>query len=540
MTIFPRELRVLLSTFVLASMSPAADPLHERIDKLLAKGADFATLESARADDAEFLRRVSLDLTGCIPPPDAVRSFFADKSPMKRTTLIRKLLVSPEFARHLQHVLDVMLMERRGDVKVSRAAWQDYLRNSIVANKPYDQLIREILSNDGSNPKTRPAAKFLLERDLDATTVTQDISRIFLGRNIQCAQCHDHPSVDDYRQEEFYSLQAFYNRAFLFPNAQTPTAVIAEKAEGEVSFVSVFDPQKVAKTSPPRMLGRKPVRDPKLEKGKEYKIAPAKDVRPVPAYSRFASLGAELATAENRAFARTAVNRFWALLMGRGLVHPLDYDHPENPASHPELLDLLTDQFIVMKFDLRWLLGEIALTNAYQRSSEPRPGVEALPERFAVALLKPLSPEQLAASTMQATGYTDHVRSSLGKGADEAALDAKLAPSMAPFLATFSTLAGTPQDGFNASLDQTLFLKYGGSISSFLTVKPGNLFDRCAKLKDDDSVVEEVFLSVLTRRPAEEERAMMKRLLKASTDRKATLANIAWSLLASTEFRFNH
>ena len=122
MTIFPRELRVLLSTFVLASMSPAADPLHERIDKLLAKGADFATLESARADDAEFLRRVSLDLTGCIPPPDAVRSFFADKSPMKRTTLIRKLLVSPEFARHLQHVLDVMLMERRGDVKVSRAA----------------------------------------------------------------------------------------------------------------------------------------------------------------------------------------------------------------------------------------------------------------------------------------------------------------------------------------------------------------------------------------------------------------------------------
>ena len=406
--------------------------------------------------------------------------------------------------------------------------------NATTTNKPYDALIREILSNDGADPRTRPAAKFLLDRGLDITTVTRDISRLFLGRNIQCAQCHDHPNVDDFKQEEFYSLQAFYNRAFLFPNADAPAAVIAEKAEGEVSFVSVFDPKKVAKTSPPKMLGRKPIVDPKLEKGKEYKVAPAKDVKPVPAYSRFAGLGAELACAENRAFARTAANRLWAMLMGRGIVHPLDYDHPANPPSHPALLDLLTDELARMKFDVRGFLKEIVLSQAYQRSSVPR-GVMPPPQRFAVAALKPLSPEQFAQCTLQATGYTSHLRTTVPK-ATEPELHAKLAPALAPFTAKFRS---NDPDEFAATLEQTLFVKYGRSIDSLLAPKPGNLLDRCAKL-DDSAAVDEVFLSVLTRMPGDDEKPAAAAMVKSSKERNAGLSSLVWALLASTEFRFNH
>ena len=141
-----------------------------------------------------------------------------------------------------------------------------------------------MLASDGADAKTRPAAKFFLDRDLEPNLVTRDLSRIFLGRNMQCAQCHDHPHIDDYKQAHYYGIQAFLNRSFLFPNPQAANAVIAEKAEGDVTFTSVFDKSKKQHTTAPRILNGKPIGEPKPEKGKEYKVAPAKNVRPVPTY----------------------------------------------------------------------------------------------------------------------------------------------------------------------------------------------------------------------------------------------------------------
>ena len=180
--------------------------------------------------------------------------------------------------------------------------------------------------------------------------------------------------------------------------------MIAEKIEGDTTFTSVFDKSKAQKMTAPRMPGLKPISDAKLEKGKEYKVAPAKGVKPVPAYSRFSQLATAITAKENVAFRRTVANRFWAMMLGRGLIHPLDYDHDENSPSHPELLNLLGDEFAEHKFDVKWLLREIALSKTYQRSSELRAGVQSVsPSKFAVAQLKPLSPEQLAYAIMQAT-----------------------------------------------------------------------------------------------------------------------------------------
>jgi hypothetical protein len=517
-----------------------AQPLHERIDTLIQAGyKDYAKNAAPVADDAEFLRRVYLDFVGRIPSHAEARAFLTNPDTAKRTQLIDTLLASPEHARRLQQAFDVLWLDRRADAKVPRAAWEDYLRTAFAEKKPYDQLVREILSADGADPKTRPAAKFFLERNLDPTIVTRDISRVFLGKNLQCAQCHDHPLVDDYKQEHFYGIQAFFHRAFLFPNAQAATAVIAEKAEGEVSFMSVFDASKAQKTTAPKILSMKPINDPKFEKGKEYKVAPAKDVKPVPAYSRLSQLANAVTAPDNIAFRRSIANRLWAMMLGRGLVHPLDFDHSSNPPSHPELLTLLADELAAQRFDINWLLREIALSKTYQRRSEPLPGVTDLPpDRFMVGALRPLSPEQFGLATLEATGYSAVIRA--GKHPNEAAVYAQLAPQVAPFVRMFGTRAGEPEEGFVATLDQTLFLKHGAHLRNMIAQRPGNLLDRVNKLTDAKAIADELYLSVYSRFPTDDERTDMVALLSALGNRTTMLTEVIWAMCASAEFRFNH
>jgi hypothetical protein len=275
------------------------------------------------------------------------------------------------------------------------------------------------------------------------------------------------------------------------------------------------------------------------DKGKEYTAAPAKDVRPVPAYSRRARLAEQLARADNAAFKRNAVNRLWALMMGRGLIHPVDMDHADNPPSHPELLELLADEFVAMKFDVKALLRELALTQTYQRSSTtPAHVKEADPARFTVAQLKPLSPEQLGLALMQATGFTDAERKALGAKASEAALYARLSRNLGVFVTTFGGRPGQPAaQAFEATLDQTLFLANGALIRGWLGLGTGGL----AALADADAATDELYLGVLTRLPSAEERQEVSAFLKDHTqDRGAALQELAWALLTSAEFRFNH
>jgi hypothetical protein len=552
------------SAFVvaLALMPPA--PLHERIDQLVAAGhPNYATQAAPLAPDAEFLRRVYLDLTGTIPTVADARAFLADKSPDKRARLVDRLLTSSGYARRMAQHFDVVFMERRRDEKVPRAAWEEYLRASFAVNKPYDRLAREVLSADGVDPRHRGRAKFYLDRDLEPTLVTRDVGRVFLGRNLQCAQCHDHPQIDDYKQAHFHGILAFLNRSYLFPNATDATAVIAEKAEpGDVTFVSVFDKSKTQKSTGPKLPDGKPVAEPKVEKGKEYKVAPAKNVRPVPKFSRRELLAKLIAAPDNPAFARTAANRLWALMLGRGLVHPLDLDHSGNPPSHPELLDLLAEEFVAHKYDVRWLLREIALSKTYQLSSEIPSGLTEAPEdRYLVAALKPLAPEQLAFAVLQATGQTDAERQGRPDAADvvfdaklppravpavaelvrtgaEVALDARLAAKAASFRGTFGGPPGEPDDPAAATLDQALFLKHGGTVRGLIAPRAGNLTHRLGALTDPRAVADELFLGVLSRLPTDEERADVAAALRG--DKSAALAEVVWALIASAEFRFNH
>jgi hypothetical protein len=541
-----RRLLSLLAFLLLLGASAVAradKPLHQRIDDLIAKGLpNFAEVAAPLADDAEFLRRLYLDLTGTIPPTETVRAFLDDKNPDKRAKLIDQLLASEEHARYMATVFDVMLMERRTTQNVPSAAWRDFLRENFAANKPWDVLVREILAADGSDPKTRPAARFFLDRGGEPNLLTRDVGRLFLGVNLHCAQCHNHPRVEDYKQAHYYGIYAFLGRTSMVNDPATKMTVLSEKADGEATFQSVFDPKKVTMTGQPSLFGGKVVADPMIEKGKEYVVAPpAKGPgRAVPTYSRRSQLGPALATAENTAFKRNIANRLWAVMMGRGLVHPLDMDHSDNPPSHPELLDLLADEIAARKFDMRGFLKELALSKTYQRSSLPSPkGADIAPDRYVVAKLKPLLAEQLAFALMEATGFTDGQRQALGAKPAEAALYARLAPNATPFVNAFGSEPGTAEN-FDARVEQALFLANGPTLKAWLAPAGTNLTARLLKAPTPEALAEELYLSIYTRKPSAEETKVVTAFLAKRADKPQAMQDLAWALLASTEFRFNH
>ena len=310
-----------------------------------------------------------LDLTGAIPSAAEARAFLDDPAPNKRDLLVDRLLASPRYPVHLANLFDVMLMERRPDKHVPAMEWQKYLQTSFEQNKPYDQLAREILSSDGTDPALRPAAKFFLDRDAEPHSSGRDVGRIFFGMDLQCAQCHDHPLVDHYLQSDYYGLYAFVNRTVVFTDAAQKKSFLGEKSDGDASYKSVFTGD--AANTRPQLPGEDEIPESRFRQGEDYLTAPATNLRPVPRYSRRVKL-AELATSgTNRQFNLNISNRLWAILMGRGLVHPVDLHHPLNPPSHPAVLDLITNEFVAQHYNVKWLLRELVLTRTYQRSMDP-------------------------------------------------------------------------------------------------------------------------------------------------------------------------
>lgn len=509
----------------LAALCQAAPPpLHEQIDELIESHEGFQ-VPAAVAADSTFLRRVHLDLVGTIPTSHQVQAFAADSSADKRSRVIDELLDSPSHAWRMQYVMDELLMERRKAEHVSKEDWQEYLRSSFQENKPWDVLVRELLVADGVL-EPRPAARFLLDRQLNSEEVTRDLGRIFLGRDLQCAQCHDHPDVDAYLQRHFYGLVAFIKRSYLFKDKQNGTVSIGEKAEGgDVEFTSVFT--EVTDRTSPRMLDQSPIQDPPAEK-QHYKVKPSKHARSLPVYSRRAQLALAMTDSENLAFRRNIANRMWALMMGQGLVEPLDMLHAANPATHPELLDLLANALLQHRYDLRYLMRQLALTKTYQRDSRLADVTAAAHERYLVGLLKPLSPEQLAWAMAQATGINS-------LSADRDTAGAEYSEQVAEFAKVFG--AGGQSTRFEPSAGQALFLRNSELIQTWIA--NGSLAARLEPLGNQE-LAEELYLSVLSRPAAPPERERIARFLCSQTNRTAAVRTLIWAAMTSAEFRFNH
>ncbi|MCA9211801.1 MAG: DUF1553 domain-containing protein, partial [Planctomycetales bacterium] len=362
----------LMAIYSAAMANPANDgALHSRIDELVeaAHYGDVAVV----TNDSEFLRRVYLNLIGRGPTAAETRAFLATASSgsgsSHRATEIDRLIASKEFDDYFVSVLDVLLMERRSGNRIPQSDWIAFLRHAVDNKWSYAQIVQEVISADGTGP-LRGAAKFLVQREVEPNAITRDVGRIFMGRDLQCAQCHDHPNVDDYHQSEYYGILSFVNRSYLFEDeADNKKSYVGEKAEGSTEYKSVFDPDADPTTSSPNLLSGLTLDvEPRFDGAEAYVVVPTKSSAGIPKFSRRSQLARLITHPDNEHFAKNAVNRFWAHMMGRGIVDPVDFHHSDNPASNPLLLKTLADAFVATDFDYRELLRQIALSDAYQRS----------------------------------------------------------------------------------------------------------------------------------------------------------------------------
>lgn len=506
--------------------------LHARIDALIA--ARMTAAAAPIADDAEFLRRAHLDFAGRIPTSAEVRRFVADGAPDKRTTEIDRLLSAPDYADRMTDQFHTLLMEQRGD----HPEWERFLRDGFAENRPWDELVRDILLPPRDDERRRGAAFFYTRRlekvgenPTDYPGLTRDVGRLFLGVDLQCAECHDHLFIDDYKQVEFQGLLSVYKQVSI--RRESFPAVNEATMTARAEFASVF-------------VGDSQQTGPRIPFGQEFEIPEPPSVDPAakkkrpdpndpPTFSALALIAGELPSQDSRLFSRNIANRLWFLMLGRGLVEPLDQLHSANPPTHPELLDLLASELVAHDFDLRWMLREIALSETYQRSSRwvgdcPLPA----PESYALANQRWLTPRQLLHSSWQATGPWEPASSSDEQPNERfQLLDAK-------FKQAFGLEAKEPALGYAPSVKLALFQLNDADWQSLLQPQPGTLVDRVVAM-DDRQAADELYLSLFSRFPTDAEREATTGYLQMhASERSAALQRIAWAMLSSMEFCVNH
>ncbi|MBA62321.1 MAG: hypothetical protein CMJ76_08130 [Planctomycetaceae bacterium] len=528
--------------------------LRNIIDSSLSSAqGESVSLRSSALDDYGFARRLFLDLTGRIPTVSELLEFVEDSNEQKREALVERLLSSPVYARHMQHTFDVMFMERLPKKYIPPEDFQAYLRKSFTKNKPYDQLVKEMLSADGSVTEMRPASRFLLDREIKREETVRAIGRVFLGRDLQCAQCHNHPNVDDYLQQHYYGVAAFLQRSYLFTDPSSKLVSIGDKIEGDVTFTSVFTGED-GKTQP-RILELPEIEDPQQD-AEPYAVKPDSKNRGVPKYTRRLKLATAMTSPENVAFRKNITNRIWAMLMGQGFVEPLDMFHEANAPSHPELLTAMATDFMSHNYDVKYLIREIVMTQAYQRQSEFMSGdAESDRPLYLHGTMKPLSPEQFAWSILQAVGMVEKTKlavmaelkkeSSDFDAADagnvvliEEKVDAALKSQVDAIVTVFAGSNAAAR--FDASANHALYLLNGPEVAKWLKSGQELLLDNLLVTENNEELVKEAFLAIYSRLPDAAELKLTTEFIAAMQgNREQATRELVRTLLCSAEFRFN-
>lgn len=515
-----------------------------------------------RASDAVFVRRVYLDLAGRVPERAEAEAFVRERGRDKRARLIDRLLAGEDYARHLREVFDPVLMDRRGpgwEERRQNERWFAWLEDAFGRNRPWDEVVRDLIVARPARPEDRGAVWFLYERENNAQAVAEALAPVVFGVQMKCAQCHDHMVAREIKQAHYWGMVSAFNRS---RNVSTPAgpAVSESAIGGFVSFANLqkesqparlvfFNgravdepwPKEGAKESDAPELYRVPPNAPapgtaEKEKGKgaankggkRRSEAERVDRPAVPKFSRREAL-AEAVTRNNPLLARAMVNRIWAMLFGRGLVHPVDLMDSKHPPSHPELLDWLARDFERSGYDVKRLVRILANTRAYQLDSRMAArGRAASPDAFARALDKPLTAEQLQRSLLLASGNAP----------DAAGRVAGFTPKelQRAFVAQFPDLF--PAE-YNASLQQALFLSNARFLDALVKPAGTNLAARLLAVPEASARVREAFVAVYGREPDREE-ARACRAYVAARSPEQGVRQLLWALLAGAEFQINH
>jgi hypothetical protein len=494
----PLTLALLISVAQGAEVRESASSISAaaRVDRLLADHWRSQGIQPAEiAGDEEFLRRLTLDLTGRVPTVAEQEAFLDAPAAARRAAVIDRLLAGPEFPLHLARVLDEWIQRtQQGD-----EAFVEWLRASLRDGRSWDAIFRAVLVGPWTETNDKPANKFLVKRAKNLDALTADAGRAFFGVDITCARCHDHPLVDEWKQDHYYGLAAFFHRTQI---SGKDKAAVDEKKDGELTFEARFVGQK---TAVPLYLTERTIDAAVKGSRREQLVAVALD--------------------ERARFSKAAANRMWAWFFGRGLVEPVDQLHSANPPSVPGVLEFLADDFAAHDYDLQRLVRVIVSTRGYQLSS--RHATSPDPGAFAAATLRPLTPRQFALALISATGELASTAASEDK--DDAGVAAyrereKRAAALLPDL-------DTTVDGYRPGVGEALFMSNHATIQKMFVPEGENLAARLATAKSPSERATAAFRTLLGRRPTTAE----QREFATTTD-----AVMLWILATSAEFRFNH
>lgn len=470
-------------------------------------------LPSEQAGDGDFLRRVYLDVIGTLPTADEARAFLGDSRPDRRARLVEELLHRPEFADFWAlKWSDVLRVDRQALGHKRAYAYYRWIRESIAANVPYDRFCREIVAAEG--PLSGSPAGSFYKVVTKPGEMAGTLSQVFLGVRIECAQCHHHP-FDRWSQTDYFGMQAFFTQVSFKP---TPA--------GESLVAGTASPTVHPRTG---------------ETVAAHALASAA-AGAEPTGDRRKQLAEWMTSPDNPWFARNFVNRVWAHFLGRGLVEPVDDVRLTNPPTNPELLDALAGHFVETKFDFQQLIRTITASRVYQASSTPNATNERDDQNYSRALLKPLQAEVLFDAVCQTTGVPEKFP---GMPAGVRAI--QLWDSQTPhyFLKLFGrptrTTACECERTKEPSVAQVLHGLNSPELQEKLSHAGGRLARLVAAQADDGSLADELYLTFYSRFPAASERqAVIEYLKTRAADRRKATEDIAWSMLNTAEFQFNH
>jgi hypothetical protein len=539
------------------------------IDKWIkAKWEDAKLKPAPRASDAEFMRRVYLDIAGQIPSLDEAEKFLADKNSKKREALVDALVKDERYAEHWAEVWSGIIVGFDKDRRAEglRNEGTHDLREMLEKNMPYDEFARKIMTVEGWVPEgygammMKPGEKpdpdktpvglgsYLVRQFREAgkdfpKALAGKLTRAFMGVQIQCAQCHDHP-FDKWTQEEFYGMASFF----------TEVRVKRDPKDSDMRGYHVED------------AGRGPLGKKLMGQGGPNLEIPNSKSGPIkPSFietgkgaeagtSRRASFAKYVTSPENLQFAKMCVNRYWAHFFGQGIVNPVDDFNGKNKPSHPELLNELAKDFIDHKFDLHWLIKAIAGSEAYSltsRSAAKERDAQA-EKLLALGRVRALAPEQILRSVIEATnldegplmGMNRREMGKAGKGAGKAVkgegIQRLIMALTSQFRQTFEDDEGSEAVDFAGTIPSALMMMNHQMLNAGMTAGRMNGFgEMLAKHPAPEAKVRAIFLSCLSRTPtASETSRWMSHVTKSQGT--SGYEDLMWTLVNTSEFLFNH
>ena len=514
-------------------------PVAAAIDRWVDAGLARAQLRaSPEADDAQFLRRVTLDIIGRIPTVDETSDFLASTDPQKRAKWIDDLLASPGYGDQFATIWRELMLPRDNGVKGGRDDFSPWLSEQFNRNRGWDHIVSDMLTAEGKL-RELPQAGFIMANtdngEPQAALLADSTGRLFWGVQLRCAECHDHPFAE-WKQQDFWGTAAFFSRLRKgYSDGKNPQGwTLTETTPGDevnltnsktqaapgVKGAAILPPAAAGKASGKVVLA-------KYLGGKETGWTDEGPFR-----ERFAQWAV---SGQNPWFGANTVNRLWAHFFTRGLVTPMDGFNGDQKPSHPEMLALLQKELVDSGFDLKHVIRCICQSHAYQRSSQPAPGSERDDKWISHRLVKVMRPEVLYDSVsiaMQPPG-----RKGGGKSMGMERAQPISGVARGEFVKYF---ASRPDDNEGSTVNQGI-PQFLNLMNSPLLNAADLLNARLAKSgASAGGTIDAAYLAAYSRKPTDEERQTVKQILGASADEREGYAGLLWTLLNSSEFVTNH